>query len=41
MTRQRILAEIRNEVDTFGLIEDGQPMNTEENPETTDSDWNY
>jgi hypothetical protein len=39
--RQRILAEMRNEVDTFGLIEGGHPADAETDPETTDSEWAF
>jgi hypothetical protein len=39
--RQRILAEMRNEVDTFGLIEGGHPVDAETGSETTDSEWAY
>jgi hypothetical protein len=35
--RQYILAEIRNEVDTFGLIEDGAYGDSDA-PDTTDSE---
>jgi hypothetical protein len=38
---QRILAEMRNEVDTFGLIEGGHLADTETGSETTDSEWAY
>jgi hypothetical protein len=41
VARQRILAEMRNEVDTFGLIEGGQLTDAEEGSETTGSDWDY
>jgi hypothetical protein len=41
MVRQRILAEMRNEVDTFGLIERGYPAHAETGSETTDSEWDY
>jgi hypothetical protein len=39
--RQQIISEMRNEVDTFGLIEAGDLLGTEEDSETSDSDWDY
>lgn len=43
--RQQIIAEMRNEVDTFGLIETGIDSNeglyNEEGLETVDEDWDY
>ncbi len=32
---------MRNEVDTFGLIEGGFPVNAETGSETTDSEWDH
>ena len=43
--RQQIIAEMRNEVDTFGLLEAGdledEPEDERENEETSDDDWDY
>ena len=43
--RQQIIAEMRNEADTFGLIETGideeEGVYSDEGQETTDDDWNY
>jgi len=39
--RQQIITEMRNEVDTFGLIEDGDLGREEEGSETGDEDWDY
>jgi hypothetical protein len=43
--RQQIIAEMRNEVDTFGLLEAGyledEPENEREDDETSDDDWDY
>lgn len=39
--RQQIIAEMRNEVDTFGLIEAGNLQGEQEGSETSDDDWNY
>lgn len=39
--RQQILAEMRNEVDTFGLIEGGYLADAETGSETTDSELAY
>jgi hypothetical protein len=36
--RQQVVAEMRNEVDTFALIETGE---IEEHPVSADDDWNY
>jgi hypothetical protein len=36
--RQRILAEMRNEVDTFGLIEGVRLIDDDQGSETTDSE---
>lgn len=36
--RQRILAEMRNEVDTFGLLEGVGPIDDNQGSETTDSE---
>lgn len=37
--RQQVLAEMRNEVDTFGLIETGDVQQNVE--PAADDDWNY
>ena len=43
--RQQILAEMRNEVDTFGMIETGmdgeEGVQSNDGQETTDDDWNF
>ena len=43
--RQQIIAEMRNEVDTFGLLEAGdledEPEDEREDEETSDDDWDY
>ena len=43
--RQEIIAEMRNEADTFGLIETGEVLDQEINIEngevTSDEDWDY
>src|SRR5271169_484078 len=40
--RQQIIAEMRNEVDTFGLLEAGDLEDEpEEDEETSDDDWDY
>ena len=39
--RQQIIAEMRNEVDTFGLIEAGDLPDNEQGSETSDEDWDY
>lgn len=43
--RQQIITEMRNEVDTFGLIETGidskERLHSEEGSETADEDWDY
>jgi hypothetical protein len=39
--RQQIIAEMRNEVDTFGLIEGGDLLGEQDGSETSDDDWNY
>jgi hypothetical protein len=43
--RQQIIAEMRNEVDTFGLLEAGYFENEAENERedegTSDDDWDY
>lgn len=43
--RQQIIAEMRNEVDTFGIIETGidrkEGVHSDDGQETTDNDWNY
>jgi hypothetical protein len=39
--RQQIIAEMRNEVDTFRLIEGGDLDGEEEGSETSDEDWDY
>lgn len=43
--RQQIIAEMRNEVDTFGVIETGmdreEGIHSDNGQETTDDDWNY
>ena len=36
---QQVLAEIRNEVDTFGLVEAG--VEQEDGESATDQEWNY
>jgi len=33
--------EMRNEIDTFGLIETGGVPDTETDSETSDEDWDY
>jgi hypothetical protein len=43
--RQQIIAEMRNEVDTFGLLEAGdlenEPEDERGHEETSDDDWDY
>ena len=43
--RQQIIAEMRNEADTFGIIETGiddeERLHSEEGSETADEDWDY
>lgn len=39
--RQRIIAEMRNEVDTFGLIEAGDLPDDLGGSGTSDDEWNY
>ena len=40
--RQQVLAEMRNEVDTFGLIEAGIGQDDQEDAlSATDDEWNY
>ncbi len=39
--RQQVIAEMRNEVDTYGLIEAGDLPDDEEGLETSDEDWDY
>lgn len=43
--RQQIIAEMRNEADTFGLIETGidgeEDLYSEEDSESADEDWDY
>lgn len=43
--RQQIIAEMRNEADTFGLVEAGelsdQRLDIENVSETSDEDWDY
>jgi len=37
--RQQVLAEMRNEVDTFGIIEAGNAADNWEDGNTSDEDW--
>ena len=39
--RQQVLAEMRNEVDTFGIIEAGNAAVNQEDGNTSDEDWDY
>lgn len=43
--RQQIIAEMHNEIDTFGVIETGmdeeESVHSNEGQETTDDDWNF
>lgn len=43
--RQQIIAEVRNEVDTFGLLEAGnfedEAANEQEDEEASDDGWDY
>jgi|SRR5450432_155063 hypothetical protein len=39
--RQQIITEMRNEVDTFGLLEAGCLEDKPEDEETSDDDWDY
>lgn len=39
--RQQIIAEMRNEADTFGLIEAGDVVSGTSGEETSDLDWDY
>lgn len=43
--RQQIIVEMRNEVDTFGVIETGmdgeEGVHSDDGQKTTDDNWNY